>query len=188
MAIRVKTRFRSKGPKTLADRASVVGVTIWRVAHEVGRHMEKEEFRISSDAQYTALLTEIIAFLLQITDRIVYGQLGEEDRATFMNALGLHLAKTMESNLADFLGPGDHIGPFISTLNARAADYAEFEFGEQGPGYGFLRYLGEKAAEVMAVTDNRWVIEHIMEIEAPGAIKTVKRVIGEVLGIRVPES
>ncbi len=186
MAIRVNTRWRSKGPKSLADRASVVGVTIWRVAHEVGRHMEKEEFRISSDAQYTALLTELIAFLLQITDRIVYGQLNEQDRATFMNALGQHLAKTMDSNLADFLGPGDHVGPFIATLNERARDYAEFEFGDGGPGYGFLRYLGEKAAEVMAVTDNRWVIEHIMEIEAPEAIKTVKRVIGEVLGVHVP--
>ncbi len=188
MAIRVKTRFRSKGPKTMADRASVVGVTIWRVAHEVGRHMEKEEFRISSDAQYTAVLTEFIAFLLQVTDRIVYGQLSEEQRAEFMNALGVHLARTMESNLADFLGPGDHVSPFIATLNARAADYAEFDYGDGGPGYGFRRYLGEKVAGVMAVTDNRWVIEHVMEIEVPDALKTVQRVIGEVLGISVSGS
>ncbi len=185
MAIRINSRWRSKGPKSLGDRASVVGVTIWRVAHEVGRHMEKEEFRISSDAQYTALLTELIAFFVQITDRIIYGQLSEEDRTTFINALGQHLAKTMESNLVDFLGSGDHIATFIATLNMRAQDYAEFEFGDQGPGYGFLRYLGDKAAEVMAATDNRWVIEHMMEIEAPAAIKTVKRVVGEVLGIQV---
>jgi len=186
MALRVKTRFRSKGPKTLADRASVVGVTIWRVAHETGRHMEKEEFQIKSDAQYTALLTELIAFLIQVTDRMVYGQLSDIDRATFINALGHHLAKTMQSNLVDFLGPGDHIGPFIATLNERAGDYAEFDFGEQGPGYGFLRYLGEKVSGVMAITDNKWVIEHVMEIEAPEALKTVKRVVGEVLGVRVP--
>ncbi len=186
MALRVKTKWQSKGPKTYAERASVVGVTIWRVAHETGRHMEKEEFQITSDAQYTALLTEFIAFLMQVTDRIVYGQLNDADRATFINALGQHLAKTMQSNLVDFLGPGDHIGTFIATLNERAADYAEFEFGEKGPGYGFLRYLGEKVSQVMAVTDNKWVIEQVMEIEAPDAMKTVKRVVGEVLGVRVP--
>ncbi len=187
MAIRVNTRWRSKGPKTLGDRASVVGVTIWRVAHDTGKHMEKEEFRITSDAQYTALLTEIIAFLVQVTDRILYGRLSEEDRATFMNALGQHLARTMQSNLADFLEAGDHTPAFIGTLNARAGDYAEFDFGDTGPGYGFVRYLGEKAAEVMAVTDSRWVIEHVMEIEAPQALRTVVRVIGEVMGVPVPE-
>ncbi len=186
MAIRVKTKWQRKGPKTLADRASVVGVAIWRVAHETGRHMEKEEFKITSDSQYTALLTEIIAFLLQVADRIIYGQLSDEDRAAFINALGQHLARTMQSNLTEYLGPGEHTGPFIATLNARAQDYAEFDFGDNGPGYAFVRYLGEKISEVMATTDNKWVIEQVMEIEAPEAYKTVRRVVGEVLGVRVP--
>lgn len=188
MAIRVKTKWQRKGPKTLSDRASVVGVTIWRVAHETGRHMEKEEFRITSDSQYTALLTELIAFLLQVTDRIIYGQLSDADRATFINALGQHLARTMQSNMEEYLGPGEHTGPFIATLNARAQDYAEFDFTDNGPGYAFVRYLGEKISEVMATTDNKWVIEHVMEIEAPEAYKTVRRVVGEVLGVRVPGS
>ena len=36
----------------------------------------------------------------------------------------------------------------------------------------------------MAAIDNKWVLEHVMEIEAPEVIKTVKRVVGEVLGVK----
>ena len=84
-------------------------------------------------------------------------------------------ANTAQANLADFLGEGDHVKRFIETLNARAADYAEFEYTPTGPGYLFLRYMAEKVSAAMAATDNKWVLEHVMEIEAPEVIKTVKR-------------
>ena len=124
MALRIKTKWNTKGPKTLADRASVVGVYIWRTAQEACKRMEKVEFSLGSDQQFVAVLTEMVAFSLQVTDRIIYGQLSEDDRHTFINALGKHLANTAQSNLADFLGEGDHVKRFIETLNARAADYA----------------------------------------------------------------
>ena len=53
------------------------------------------------------------------------------------------------------------------------------------PSYRFLRYLGEKMFEAMAGTDNKWVIEHVIEIEAPEAMRPLKKLIGEVLGIKV---
>ena len=185
MALRIKTKWNSKGPKTLADRASVVGVYIWRASQEACKRMEKDEFSLGSDQQFVGVLTEMVAFSLQVTDRIIYGQLSEEDRHTFINALGKHLATTAQSNLSDFLGEGDHVTRFIETLNARAADYAEFEYTATGPGYLFLRYMAEKVSVAMAAIDNKWVLEHVMEIEAPEVIKTVKRVTGEVLGVKV---
>jgi hypothetical protein len=184
MALRIKTKWNTKGPKTLADRASVVGVYIWRTAQETCKRMEKAEFSLGGDQQFVAVLTEMVAFSLQVTDRIIYGQISEDDRHTFINALGKHLAATAQSNLADFLGEGDHVTLFIDTLNARAADYAEFEYTPTGPGYLFLRYMAEKVSAAMAATDNKWVLEHVMEIEAPEVIKTVKRVVGEVLGVK----
>jgi hypothetical protein len=184
MALRFKTKWNTKGPKTLADRASVIGVTIWRVSQEACKRMEKEGFPLGTDAQFVAVLTEFIAFLLPITDRIVYGQLSEDDRQTFINALGTHLARTAESNIVDYLGAGDHISGFIAIMNARAAEYAEFDYGATGPSYAFLRYLGDKVSDAMAATESKWVLEHVMEIEAPEVIKTVRRVVGEVLGIK----
>ena len=218
MAIRMKTRFRAKGPKTVADRANVIGYNLWKIAQETVRHMEKEGFKFASDAQLVAVMTEVIAFLVQIADRLVYGQVNEEDRAVFVNALGRDLAGHAETNLAAILGPGesasapgqvprraseasrasesargphlapigDHARRFIDTLNARFADYAEYDFSrEGGPSYAFVRYLGDRISAEMAQTDNKWVVEHVMEIEAPEAIKLLRKLVHEVMGIKV---
>jgi hypothetical protein len=186
MAIRMKTRFRAKGPKTVADRANVVGYNLWKIAQEIVRHMEKEGFKFASDVQLVAVMTEVIAFLVQIADRIVYGQLSEEDRTTFVNALGRDLAEHAQTNLSAILGPGDHARQFIDTLNARFADYAEYDFSrESGPSYAFVRYLGDRISNEMALTDNKWVVEHVMEIEAPEAIKLLRKLVHEVMGIKL---
>lgn len=185
MAIRMHTKWNSGGAKTIEDRAGVVGFNIWKISKETWIRMEREGFLAGEDKQLSAVLTEMIAFLVQVSDRLVYGQLSEEERTRFINAIGKHLANTMQSNMLDLFGPGDHVTPFIDTLNARAADYAEFEFVNFYPSYGFLRYLGEKMSEAMAATDNKWVIEQVIEIEAPEAMKPIRKLIGEVLGVKV---
>ena len=45
----VKTRWRKKGPRTLADRAGVIGTNIWKISSEIFKHMEREGFRFGSD-------------------------------------------------------------------------------------------------------------------------------------------
>lgn len=185
MAIRMHTKWNSGSSKTIEDRAGVVGFNIWKIAKETWIRMEREGFLAGEDRQLAAVITEMIAFLVQVSDRLVYGQISEEERTRFVNALGKHLAHTMQTNMLDMFGPGDHATPFIRTLNARAADYAEFDFVNYYPSYGFLRYLGEKISEAMAATDNKWVIEQVIEIEAPEAMKPIKKLVGEVLGIKV---
>ena len=184
MALRLKTKFRKKGPKTLEDRASVVAVNIWRIAQETCRRMEKEGYPLGGDRQVTAVLTELIAFLVQMSDRIVYGQLSEEERVRFINALGQNLARLTASNLAEFVGPGAHASEFVTTVNARLADYSEFEFDGRDPGYAVLRYLGEKVARAMEATDSKWVLEQVVDVEAPETIKAIKKLVGEVLGVQ----
>ena len=185
MAIRLKTKFRKKGPKTLEDRASVVATNIWRIAQETARHMEKEGYPMGGDRQVAAVLTEFIAFLIQIADRIVYGQLSEEERGRFINALGKHTARITSVNLAEFVGEGRYAGEFVTTLNARLADYAEMEFNGRDPSYSVLRYLGEKVSSAMEATDSKWVLEQVVDIEALEAIKLIKKVVGEILGVKV---
>lgn len=184
MALHLKTKFRTKGPKTLEDRASVVAANIWKVAQDAMRHMEVEGYKIGDYRQAVAILAEFIAFLIQVADRLVFGRLPEGERGRFVNALGRHLARLMNANMAEYIGPGDHAGPFIATLNARLSDYAEFEFANEGPSYAFLRYLGDRVAQAMAGTDNKWVLEQVIEIEAPQAVGHIRRVIGQVLGIK----
>ncbi|MCG6873403.1 MAG: hypothetical protein LJE84_14050 [Gammaproteobacteria bacterium] len=190
MAVRLKTKWhssrrrRSRGAKTLEDRASVVGVAVWKIAFNTFRHMEDEEFGFASDRQIMDFLNEMICFLVQVCDRSVYGQIGEAERREFMLALAHHLAKTVESNYLDISGPGKHGQRFVDLLNQRVGEYAEFEFNPgSGEGYGFRRYLGERLGRVMAASDSKWVLEHVMEIEVPEALKLLRRTINESMGL-----
>lgn len=195
MALRLRTKWHQtkrvrKGkanraqPKTLADRGGVVGFNIWKIALQTFKNMEKEDFRFASDEQATATLTEIIAFLVQIVDRMVYQQLDESERGELINMIGVHLAKTMETNMKDLFGPGEYRQAFIDTLNQRFADYAECEYTAEGPGYAFKRYLADKISDILAQTDNKWVVEHVMEIELPEAVKSLQRLVRSSLGIQ----
>jgi len=176
----LKTRWRIKAARTLADRAGVVGANVWKVSMELFRHMEKDGFRFGSDRMVAEVLTEFIAFMLQLVDRAVYARLSEADRAALLGEASRHLAATMENNLLDLLGPGEYRAAFIATLNQRFDDYAYFEYAGDAPGYGCLRFLAEKVAEAMASGDNKWVVEQVMEIEAPEMVRLAHELVDQV--------
>jgi hypothetical protein len=186
MALRMKTRFRRGGKKTPAERASVVAFNFWKVAQEMYRRMHKEDFKFgSSEKVSAALITEALAFMVQVADRLVFGRIPEDERREFVTALGLKLAETMQSNLTDLHGAADYQTPFIRTLNERFGDYAEFDFAGGQPGYGFVRYFAERVADAFAATDNKWVIEQVIDIEAPEVLKHAVRLVHEVMGVAV---
>ena len=178
----IKTRWRNKKtPRTVEERAGVIGANIWRISVEIFKHLEKDGFRFGADRQVTAIITEFIAFLVQLTDRTVHGWSDDAAREALINAVAAHLAKTMENNQLDLLGPGDYRAPFVKTLNDRCADYAQFEYVDRSPGYACLRYFGHKVADVMAESDNKWVIEQMMEIEAPEMVRLIRKLVDEVV-------
>lgn len=183
LAVALKTRWRKKGPRTVDDNATIAGFNIWKIAQETFKHMESEGFRFGGDAQVMQVVIEFVAFLVQATDRIIYGHVSESERGLFINALAKHLATTLQTNMLDLRGPGDYQQAFVDTLNARFRDYSEYSFTADGPSYGYVRYLGERVSETMESSDNRWVVEHVMEIEAPDMLKFLKKVIADVLGV-----
>jgi hypothetical protein len=77
------------------------------------------------------------------------------------------------------LGVGDHANQLIALYNERSAEYAEFNFDEQGPSYPFLRHLGYEIQQVMASDehDNRWVIDQVMDVDGPEVYKQLSRAI-----------
>ena len=175
----VKTRWRKKGARSLADRAGVIGANVWKISLEIFRHMEKEGFRFGSDRLVTDVLAEYIAFLVQLVDRAVYGKLSEADRATLIGELARHLAATMENNQLDLLGPGEYRKPFIDLLNARFEEYAGFEYPGGEPDYPCLRVFAAKVSDAMASSDNKWVVEQMMEIEAPEMVRLIKKLVDQ---------
>jgi hypothetical protein len=177
----VKTRWRKKGERTLAERAGVIGANVWKIATEIFRHMEKEGFRFGSDRLVTDVLAELIAFQVQLADRAAYGRLAETDRAALIGEVVRHLAATMENNQRDLLGPGEYRERFIDLLNTRFAEYAGFEYSGAEPGYPCLRFFATKVADAMAGGDNKWVVEQMMDIEAPEMVRLVRKLIEQAL-------
>jgi hypothetical protein len=174
-----KTRWRKRGPRTLADRAGVIGANIWKISHEVFRHMEGEGFRFGPDRMAIAVIAEFIAFLVHLVDRKVYGKLSETDRAALINAVAAHLAATVESNQLDLLGPGDYRGPFVGLLNERFGEYAGFEYPGGEPDYPCLRFFATRVADAMAEGDNKWVVEQMIDIEAPEMVRVVGKLVSD---------
>ena len=173
----VKTRWRKKGPRTLAERAGVIGANVWKVAVEIFRHMEKEGFRFAGDRMVTDVIAECIAFQLQLVDRALYPRLPAEDRATLMQELARHVAHTFENNQVDLFGPGEHRKAFIDLLNTRFEAYAGFEYDGTQPRFECLRYFASLVAEAMAPAENKWVPEQVLEIEAPEMVRLMAKLI-----------
>jgi len=182
----VKTRWRNKGARTLADRAGVIGANVWKISLEIFKHMEKEGFRFGPDRLVTDVLAEFIAFLVQLVDRAVYGRLSEADRATLIGELARHLAATMENNQLDLFGPGEYRKPFIDLLNARFGEYAGFECPGGEPGYPCLRFFATKVSDAMASGDNKWVVEQMMDIEAPEMVRVIKKLVDQTVDTAPP--
>jgi hypothetical protein len=141
--------------------------------------MEKEEFRFGSDRLVTDVMAEFIAFLVQLADRAVYGRLSDADRATLIGEAARHLAATRENNQLDLLGPGEYRKPFIDLLNARFEEYAGFDYPGGEPGFPCLRFFAAKVSDAMAASDNKWVIEQIMDIEAPEMVRLIKKLVDQ---------
>jgi len=182
----VKTRWRKKGARTVAERAGVIGANVWKLSLEIFKHMEKEGFRFGSDRLVTDVLTEFIAFLVQLADRAVYAKLSEADRAALVGEVAGHLAATMENNQRDLLGPGEYRKPFIDLLNTRFGEYASFAYAGAEPGYPCLRFFATKVSDAMASGDNKWVVEQMMDIEAPEMVRLVRKLVEQTVEAGTP--
>lgn len=188
-AMRIKNRwFKGDAPKSATEQASVMAFIVWRVAQQMLLRMRGAQFDIDAGPPYFAFLREVLVFLIAVTDRIAFRQLGESDRADFTVALVRHVARTLQENEDRLLGvtidgAASHADTFISQVNAVSDHYAEFpgdpaagddDLGFQ-PGFAFVRYLGSRLEETVPEKDRRWVIDQVMAIETPEALGIVQR-------------
>jgi len=182
----IKTRWRKQGTRTLAERAGVIGANVWKVSLAVFKNMEKEGFRFGSDRLVAAVLTEFIAFLVQLIDRAVYEKLETADRRTLISELANHLANTMDNNLRDLLGAGAYRKSFIDTLNTRFGEYAEFDVPGGRPDFSCVRFFATRVSEAMSEGDNKWVVEQMMDIEAPEMVKLAQKLVEQAVETPAP--
>ena len=181
MAMRLKTHwFKPEQPKSAEQTASAIAFIVWRVARNMLDRMRKAGFDIEVGPPYFAFLREVLAFLVVVADRIAYARQAGEQRAAFTTALVLRTADFLEENEGDLLGPVAAGEPgyrdrFIDLFNELSAHYAEFEYRDDGPDFGFRRYLGSRIEPLLPEKDRRWVLDQVMDIEVPEAVTLVER-------------
>ena len=172
---RIRTRWHNKSkPKSIETIAGAMGMNIWKMASGTANKMYNEGFNFKNNAQLLDLIGEFAIFLIQLSDRVVYEELDPEQRQRFTQALAGHIVGTMVENQVEELGPNEgYAQTFIEKLNHHLDGYSEFSVSHGDPSYQMLRYFGTLADQVMG-SDNKWVIEHVMEVEAPVLVKQLK--------------
>jgi hypothetical protein len=184
--MRIKSHWFKPGrEKTPQDIAGTLSFVTWRIADNALKNTRTAKFEIAIGAQYFAFLTEFLIFLIQVADRIAYRLLSAEDRVTFTGTLANRVAETLAENQSRLMGDtlAAHKQRFIDRLNQRSGEYADFDYGDDGPEFAFTRYLAFCMREVMDEKDVEWVIDQMMSIEAPNAVDMVEKTMRDVLEI-----
>lgn len=189
MAIRIKDKWhqsRRNRPtsKSLQDSAGALAFIGWRIALEKAQNLNREGFRYDSDIERVKVISEFVAFEIQVADRLAYEFLDDDDRTIFINALGQRFADHMQENLSDLDGPRNYRDAFVALLNERLGDYASLTFEHGEPGFDFLRYLGAKVLRVLGEDQtNRWVLDQIVAIEAPELAEKIRKSVFNLLAV-----
>lgn len=185
--MRVTTRwFNDKVSRSLEDVAGALAFSLWKIALNTVNKMYNAGFSYRSNVQQLAIAGEFLIFFIQVTDRLAYEAMDDDERQRFVTAVALRLSAILDENMTDEAGPGNYRAAFIEKLNERAEGYSEFGFAGSEPSYPFLRYLGACVNELMG-GENKWVPEHVVEVEAPAALKTVRRAFKNLLEGRKPD-
>ncbi len=179
MALRIKSRWHDDdSERSLEEIAGALAFISWRIAKDKAINLHGEDFVYENDEQRMAVIIEYLIFQLQVVDRLAHQrlELNEEERRQLVITLAKHLAGHLQDNSVDLFGPGDYVVPFLEKLNQRGTEYAEFNYGQDGPSYPFMRHLGYEIQQVMGETQaNRWVIDQVMDKDGLDVNREISR-------------
>ena len=180
--IRIKTTwFRKDAGRAEDETASVLALTFWKLASKAVDDISKADYDIVNPGRGFGIIAEMGAFILHITDRMLSDRVDEERRTALIGAAGVKLGEFMASNIRDLLNDDtdkrDYQGEFLDFLNRRTEDYETFDFPPDEPNYAIKRYLANVMRERMEAHDQTWIIDQVIEFQAPEAIENVAKLI-----------
>ncbi len=182
--MRIVHKWHKEQERELKQIAESLAYNSWKFTLNAVRNLQDEQFYFTSKVEGMEVMTGMLIFLMQVTDRLVYEAMEPEARSQFIGAMAYRLLDIILDNYADLPEQGPERTDLVGLINERAIDYADFSYGEEGPSYHFLRYFGEKVGAIMGKDqDNKWVIDQMMDIEAPDAIDALKKSIEGIVGI-----
>ncbi|MDD3884124.1 MAG: hypothetical protein PHW66_04240 [Gallionella sp.] len=178
--MRIKSHWfregRSHGPQEVSDALAFV---LWKISDNALKNTRNADFSIEVGEQYLDFLGEVLFFLILVADRLAYRRLSAEDRALFTGNLANRVAATYAENRGRLLAR-DEAGckqAFIDRLNRRAGEYADFDYTDAGPDYGFYRYLAYCIGEILNDADSFWITDQIVTLEAPEMVRMIEKTV-----------
>ena len=185
MAVRIRSQFHTEGPRSAATLASVVAILGWKLAVDAIKQMRDAGYDIDIGRPYFDFVCEFLVFMAIAADRIAYQRLAPDKRAAFTAALAKRMAEIVEENNDMLLGaaePDASRRHFIDLFNRRGGEYTEFDYGPEGPDFGFNRLFAACLREGLPEKDRLWAIDQVMAIEAPEALKALEKTLAGLLG------
>lgn len=180
--MRVKSKWYKTQVKTIEDISSALAFNSWRITKNQLEDLINEGFVIEKE-QVFDVIKEYLCFLIQCVDRLIFNKLTTEQRQELINNLAKQLAFYYQENKSERIGEGNHWVPFVELYNERSKDYAEFDFIGGEPDYRFLRYFGEKVKSAMTVVDEKWVVQQMVEIQAPKTFEAVSKSVEDLISV-----
>ncbi len=184
--MRIISQWHGEDEKELEEVAGAVAFNGWKLGRRTLNDMQQEQVQFESYSQGLDVLSEIMAFLVQVADRLVWERMEEEDRQRFSRAMAIKAIEMIVENRLEHDGPnGDHRAKAVALFNQRFADYAEFGFNQEGPSYPFLRYLGARVGEIMgeAGPSNRWTADMMVDVYGPKIARDLQTSLDSLLGL-----
>lgn len=190
MKVRARSRWRDRERRrSLDDNAVALAYVIWEIALTAAKTLHTEGFAYENDTRRIEVICEYLVFLVHVTDRLCHERMSDAERTRFVTRLAADTARHVQRNREDLSGAGEYREAYVELLNRRAKDYAETSFRGGGPGYAMLRTLAAHIQTVLGTGQtNRWAADHVMEIDAPEAVRHLGRAFDNLLDTSAPSS
>ena len=180
--MRVQSTWHKTQVKTIDDIAGALAFNSWRITKNHLTDLINKAYVIEK-AQVFDVIREYMCYLIQCVDRLAFDVLDTKKRQELIIAIAKQSADYYQENKQERIGEGDHWQEFIDTYNLRSQDYSDFEFYEGEPNYLFMRYFGEKVQKAMTDVDEKWIIQQIVEIQAPKAFQSIKKSVNDLVSV-----
>lgn len=176
---RIKKGWSQKDKaRSLEDIGSAISFNIWQISGQGVLDLENEGFQTDTASQRLDVITEYVAYLVQIVDRSLFEGFDLDHRKGLITATGLHLASIMQDNRQDTDGTGDYTTDFLKVMNSRIGEYSNCQLDEkEGPSFVFLRLLGDHVTAQMGEKDAKWITSYVIDIVGKKMYDDITRVL-----------
>lgn len=170
--VRLKRHWhKGQTAKTCEAVGQALAVTAWRVARGAVERLLAADYEFAGETHRFGILEEWLVFFVHLADRMAHSRVSEAHRERVIKAMAQRLADVVQENRSERLAAGAYRPHFVQKLNERGADYAESRVAGDAPGMNFLRCLGQAVCQAAPEIDRRWLMEQVVEVEAPAAVR-----------------